>query len=127
VRVLPLYLAVIGKKIPSREGWRPKAAGVGLFPTSQPTTGPDGPLPSQVGIPLRLSNLHRTVLSSVGTPVRIDEREDDDKQSSSRLNSYSLLNLPPTLYRPGTFHNPFTVVVNLVVHVHAGTNMVGDD
>jgi|GEM_PF-3304026 len=49
------------KKIPSREGWRPKTAGVGPFPTPQPTPGPGGPFPSQEGIPLRLSNLHHTL------------------------------------------------------------------
>jgi ATP-binding cassette subfamily B protein len=35
------------RKIPSREGWRPKAAAVGSFPTPRPTPGPDGPRPSE--------------------------------------------------------------------------------
>ncbi len=57
------------KKIPSREGWRPKAAGVGPFSTPQPTPGPDGPLPSQEGIPLRFPDLHHAAPTGVGSPM----------------------------------------------------------
>jgi hypothetical protein len=38
-----------------------------------------------------------------------------------------LLKLSPALHRPRAFHNPLAVVSNLVVHIHAGANMVGDD
>src|SRR4029453_17282893 len=55
------------KKISSREGGRPKAAGVGPFPTSQPTPEPDGPCPSQEGIQTAFSFLpHTAQISGVG-------------------------------------------------------------
>ena len=47
-----------------RGGGRRQPAWV-RFPTSQPTPGPDSPLPSQEGIPLRFSNLHHTAPSGV--------------------------------------------------------------
>jgi hypothetical protein len=54
-------------------GW-PKAAGVGPSATPQPTPGPDGPLPSQEGISLRLPNLHRAAPGGVGAPMKITDR-----------------------------------------------------